>query len=113
MPTARPIIVARIGVVVPTVVNTVAMLIPNTPSPTPTSAERIGSPEATSEPKVMISTTSATPMPSSSLVPPVSTIVCMPDPFASAVRPSARAAASTSSSFSWVAGCTSATDATS
>ena len=70
MPTARPIIVASIGVLEPMSVNAVIAVTPVMPRPTPKIAVMIGMPAAIAEPNVSSSTTSAMPMPISSDAPP-------------------------------------------
>ena len=73
----------------------------------------IGSPAATSEPKVRMSTSRATATPMSSELPPSSIMPTEPEPLASTTRPAARPSAITSWSASMVAGSTSATVSTS
>ena len=113
MPTARPIIVARIGVLEPMSMNAVIAVTPVRPRATPKMAVRIGSPAATSEPKVSTSTTSASPIPISSDAPPGGANSPMPWPLASTVSPESRASAMASLTASWVAGSTSVTVSTS
>ena len=67
MPTARPSIVARIGAVEPRSTKPVAIVMPETPMPTPMSAVTSGMPAASSDPNVMTSTKIATMMPSASV----------------------------------------------
>ena len=114
MPTASPIIVASIGVVEPMSVKAVIAVMPVMPRPTPNIAESTGTPAATRDPKVRTRTSSATPMPISSDVPPTSgTAPVMPAPLASTCSPPSRASAMTSLVFSTVPGSTSATVSTS
>ena len=98
---------ASIGVLDPMSMNAVIAVMPVMPSATPNSAVMIGMPAPTSEPKVRISTISATPTPSSSEVPPGCSMFCMPAPLASTERPLSRASAMMSRIASWVAGSTS------
>ena len=89
--------------------NAVIAVMPVMPRPTPNRAVSTGRPAATSEPKVRIRTRIATAMPISSDLPPSSGWAVVPEPLASTMSPSARASAIVSSSFSMVAGFTSAT----
>ena len=97
----------------PTSVSAVIAVMPVTPSATPNRAVMIGRPAATREPKVRISTSSATATPMSSELPPSSIIPTEPEPLASTVRPASRPCSITSWSASIVAGSTSATVSTS
>ena len=69
MPTARPIIIARVEVVVPRSSTFASAVIVETPMPTPMSAVSSGSPAAISEPKVMTRTTAAIAIPMISVAP--------------------------------------------
>ena len=113
MPTASPIIVARVAVLEPRSRNAVAAVMPEMPIPMPMRAVRMGRPAATREPKVSTRTASATAMPISSDSPPGGAKLCMPWPLTSASRPSSRASSSAARTASWVAGSTSVTVSTS
>ena len=73
MPTAKPIMEAKVGVISEMVsVNTVETCTPRMPMPTPMMAEISGMPAATKEPKVISSTIAATIRPIISALPPIS-----------------------------------------
>lgn len=90
MPTARPIIIARVAVVEPRSITEASAVIAETPMPTPISAVISGSPAATSEPKVMTRTMPATTTPMTSVI-PVSGITISASPPISTVMPPSRA----------------------
>ena len=90
MPTARPIITASEGVMLLSSVKCVAMSSPSAPSPTPMTAESSGIPAATSEPKVKMRTTKATPSPMISEVEFTSMSSPKPAPPASTCSPFSR-----------------------
>ena len=108
MPTARPIIVARIEVLLEMSTRAVMAVTPVRPMPTPIRAVMIGSPAATRDPKVRISTSRATPMPRASEARPGVAKPVAPGPLASTTRPWSRASSITSSRASSVSGSTSA-----
>ena len=113
MPTASPIIVAKMVVLELTSMKAVSAVMPVRPTTSPKTALRIGSPAATNDPKVRSRTTSASAMPMSSEAPPPISWVCEPEPLASTVRPASRAWSMALVSASIVAGSTSATVSTS
>lgn len=90
MPTARPIIIARVEVVEPRSRVLASAVIAETPMPTPMRAVSSGRPAATSEPKVMTRTTAATAMPMISLLPVCGTVWSASPPI-STVSPAFRA----------------------
>ena len=107
MPTARPNITARTGVTLLRFTQWVASRIDMLPSPTPKMAVISGSPAATTDPKVKISTIKAMPTPMASLVvlifrgspnaaPPVSTVSPFSRPTSIAERIAARCSSVTS-----------------
>ena len=100
MPTAMPIIEARIVAEESTSMNAVMAVTPVSPIATPMMALKIGMPAATRDPKVSTSTISATPRPIASEVRPSSEMRVAPGPLASTSRPESRASAMTSSSAS-------------
>ncbi len=86
MPTARPIIIARVEVVEPRSRTFASAVIEETPMPTPMIAVSSGSPAATSEPKVTTRTKPAMTTPTISPA-PVSGMVWRASPPTSTVRP--------------------------
>ena len=86
MLTASPNMVAMIGVVVSMSVTAVAPVTPRKRIPTPMSTVTRGSPAATSERKVRMSTTATTRTPRPSLLPSTLITSCSPVPAASTVR---------------------------
>ncbi len=95
MPTARPIIIARVEVVVPRSRALASAVIVETPMPTPIRAVSSGKPAASREPKVITRTTAAIAMPMIS-VDPVSGVAVSASPPTSTVSPALRACSAVS-----------------
>ncbi len=90
MPTARPSIIASVPVVADRPRVLPSAVISAMPRPTPTTAVSSGSPAATSEPKVITSTTADSAMPIASLLPPASPLDISAVPPISTFSPASR-----------------------
>ena len=82
--------IASVGVIEPSCANPVAMVMPRLPIEMPMIAVINGNPAATSEPNVIIRTTAATAMPTSSLAPPGASTADAAEPLTCTVNPASR-----------------------